>query len=765
VDFQLEALGGLRLVAADGKAVHAQRRRLALLALLAAAGEHGLTRDQLVGCLWPESSQESAKHALNQLLYGLRRSLSEDAVRGVDPLQLDPDVVDSDVRRFERALSAGEFRDAVAHYRGPFLNGFYLADAPDFERWVERERARLAAAHADALEQLAAEAERQGNAAAAVTWRRARVELEPLDARRATALMRALAAAGDSPGAIAHGRTYEALVRHELDAPADPAIAALASELRAGLGTRAAVAAAPLCPPVAGVRPQPPELAEPTSHSPSNAPPAPPRSTEPAPRRRRLVLVFGLAALAAASFSARRSTRERSDPVPAAAVAGPSVAVLPLRNLSADPGDASLADGMTEELIATLSRVTGLRVIASTSVYALEERRMDVRQIAESLRVSHVLEGGLQKAGRRLRLQLRLVDARDGATLWSEGYDREMGDVFAVQDDIARSVSRELGVRLARGGGARPGARRYTPSIEAYEWYLRGTDPTLTRSGAGFRQARDHLHRAIAADSGFAAAYAELAVLYVRGATNVPAERAALKAIALDDSLAAGHAALGWVRSAQKDWAGAEAELKRAIALDPRASVPHQGMARLYLWTGRPVEQLEAARIGVEIDPFSITAVRELALALAMNGRCDEAIDLLRPWKALTPRVGLVGILSGQCHAAKGRWSEAAAEFRWAAEQTDVGMSLGFLGYALARGGQPDSAKAILADLLAGRKASNGAFGIASIYTGLGDYDEAVAWIEKAVDESSARPYIMGPMFDDLRRDPRFARVRRRLRL
>ena len=231
--FDLEALGGLRLIGADGRTVQAQRRRLALLALLAAAGERGLTRDQLVGYLWPEAAEENARHALNQLLYGIRRSLSEDALRGVDPLRVDPAVLDSDVGRFERALAVAAYGEAVAHYRGPYLNGFYLADAPAFERRVEVERARLAAAHADALERLAAGAERRGDACAAVGWRRALAELEPLDARRALAIMRALAAAGDSARALAHARTYEALVRGELDAPADPAVIALASQIRA----------------------------------------------------------------------------------------------------------------------------------------------------------------------------------------------------------------------------------------------------------------------------------------------------------------------------------------------------------------------------------------------------------------------------------------------------------------------------------------------------------------------------------------------------
>lgn len=760
--FQVEALGGLRLVAADGQVVQAQRRRLALLALLAAAGEHGLTREQLVGCLWPETTQNNAKHALNQLLYGIRRSLSEDAVPGVDPVRLDPAVVDSDVRRFERALSAGEYHDAVVHYRGPFLNGFYLADAPEFERWVERERARLAAAHADALERLAAEAESRGDAPAAVTWRRALVQLDPLDARRATALMRALAAAGDSAGAIAHSRTYEALVRSELDAPPDPAVVALASEIRAPSEQQPITAAGPLSDP--GFRHRA------TGDDGANGSVAQPM-VGARPRRMPRVLVYGLAALAVAvvSFSARQWTHNRHDGSAVAATPDPSIAVLPLTNLSADPVDAALADGMTEELIAMLSRVGDLRVIASTSVYALRDRRMDVRQIAESLRVSHVLEGGLQKVGRRLRMQVRLIDARDGSTRWSETYDREMGDIFVVQDEISRAVTHALNVQLAGGGRARQSARRHTPSIEAYEWYLRGMDQTLRRG-----QALEYFNRAIAADSNFAAAYAGLVHEYIGEAADAPgnkresfarAEQAALKAVALDDSLAEAHVGLGRARIVQRDWAGAEAALKQALALDPRAPRAFEALALLYLWTGRPAEQLSAARAGMEIDPLSRSAISQMALALTMNGRCDEAIELLRPLKALSPPAGVAAVIGGQCYAAAHMWREAIAEFRWALETTEARAALSFLAYALGRAGRTDEAKSILSDLLAGRKHSHGAFGIATVYAGLRDYDEAFTWLDKAVDENSVRPYIMGPMFEDLRRDARFARVKSRLGL
>jgi tetratricopeptide (TPR) repeat protein len=382
-----------------------------------------------------------------------------------------------------------------------------------------------------------------------------------------------------------------------------------------------------------------------------------------------------------------------------------------------------------------------------------------------------VLDGDVQKDGRRLRMRVRLLDARDGSTRWSETYDREMGDVFALQDDIARAVARELGVRLAT---ARNGAPRHTPRIDAYEWYLRGMDLSLLRSSAGLRQGIAYFDSAIALDSGFAGAYAGLASMYMSWAGQVPrneheaharAEWAARRAVALDDSSAEGYGALGWALMNSRDWAGAEAALERAVAIDPLTPRAYEGLARVHLWTGRRAEQLADARRGLEVDPFSASAVRELALALAMNGRCDEALERLRPLKTLSPPARVAGVIAGQCYAASGQWPQAIAEFRWAGAAGDAVTAASFLGFALARGGHEDEARRILADLLAGRRYSHGAFGIAIVYHGLGNDDEAFAWLHKAVDDGSVRAYLMGPMLDGLRRDPRFADVKRQLRL
>jgi tetratricopeptide (TPR) repeat protein len=256
-------------------------------------------------------------------------------------------------------------------------------------------------------------------------------------------------------------------------------------------------------------------------------------------------------------------------------------------------------------------------------------------------------------------------------------------------------------------------------------------------------------------------------------------ERVALRAVALDDSLAEAHVALGWARMLKsprpgmpglRDWAASEAEFRKAAALNDSVGSAwspyglYSGLSLLYMWTERPTEQLNAARAELEIDPFDYSAIRRLALALSINGRCDEAIDRLRPLQAVSAPGNIAGVITGQCYAAKEMWPEAIAEFRWAMEK-GARTALAFLGFALARAGRRDEAMQVLSDLRSGRKYSHGAFGIASVYAGLGNYDEAFLWLDKAVDEDTLRPLIMLPMFEDLRRDPRFARVMKRVGL
>ena len=445
----------------------------------------------------------------------------------------------------------------------------------------------------------------------------------------------------------------------------------------------------------------------------------------------------------------------------------PVIAVLPLANVGGDSADAPLANGVIQEITSILGKNEKLRVIANTSVSALKQP-MDARQIASWLGATHVLEGNLQKSGSRLRIQVRLIDARDGSTRWSESYDRAFADVFDMQDDIARAVAGELAVRLAPEPA--DGASR-TPNIAAYEWYLRGMDIALLRTRAGQLKGVEHFNRAIAIDSTYAAAYAGLARMYLSlWNAAPPSERAefferagftARKAVALEPANAQAVASLGWFLLASRKYDEAEATLKRAISIDHEVPRGHEGLARVYMMVDRPAEQLTTARISVEQDPLSHSAIREHALALATNGRCEESLEGLRALKTLTPPANVAGILRGQCYASRGMWPQAISEFRWAAGLSST-FGLAFLGYALARAGQRDEAAQILSDLLSGRKHSHGAFGIAVVYYGMRDFDQVFAWLDRAIADNSINAYIMHPLFSEMHREPRFRELMKR---
>ena len=453
--------------------------------------------------------------------------------------------------------------------------------------------------------------------------------------------------------------------------------------------------------------------------------------------------------------------------------AQPSIAVLPLSNLSADSSDAVLATGMTEELIATLA-TADLRVIASTSVAGFKRREIDVRQIADSLGVTNILEGGLQRIGPRLRVQVRLIDGKDGKARWSQSYDREFSDLLTVQGEIVRAVAGELELRFDKD---RQFVRHRTRNVRAYELYLRGWDPALLRAETGIWKAQSYFQQAIAADSTYAAAHAGLALTYVRRARNaidpgmpVPkllelADNESRRSIALDPSLAESHYALGRVREAMLDFPTAKAALQRAIELDPNRSAYRRALSYLHSWFSRPDEELAEARRALETDPLNPYAITAVASGLYGNRRYDEALAKLETLTAVKPPLQGVLFSVAQCYAKKGRWEEAIATLRPGAEAGEP-LFIALLGNMLARTGHREEADSILASVVARRERTGvGAFHVAVVYAGLGDLDQTFAWLNKSVDDRTIVGWIMGPTFDDLHDDPRFQQLRRRLGL
>ncbi|HUQ19989.1 MAG TPA: protein kinase [Gemmatimonadaceae bacterium] len=486
--------------------------------------------------------------------------------------------------------------------------------------------------------------------------------------------------------------------------------------------------------------------------------------------RNRVAPLAGIAAVLIALAGFSYWFAKRDDGLSASLMREPSIAVLPLAN--DDSVDAPLATGMTEDLIATLAREGGVRVIASTSTAGFKNRTMDVRKIADSLGVSNILEGGIRRSGSHLRVEVRLVAARDGSTLWSQAYDREVKDMFFVQDDIVRTVAGELGLRFDKDRQLR---RHHPRSMAAYQLYLLGSDPLLLRGQSGVWKAMEYFQQAIAVDSTYAAAHAGLALVQVRrGRTTADpgmplpelfalAEKSARKAIALDDSLPEAHYSLARVLEVQLKFQEAAREMKRAIALDPTRSVYHRSMSTLHGWAGRPKDELAEARVALETDPLNPYARVAFGSGLVANGRLDEALVELNSVAAVKPPLQGVAFVIAQIYAKQKRLPESIAILRPGAEGGDP-MYQGLLGCFLARAGQRDEANRMLTDLLSRyQRTSTGAFQVAMVYSGLGDLDQTFAWLNKSIDDRSISSMIMGHTFDDLHRDARFQKLNERL--
>jgi TolB-like protein/DNA-binding SARP family transcriptional activator/Flp pilus assembly protein TadD len=633
----------------------AQGRRLALLALLACARGRSLTRDRLIGLLWPDSSTERARRMLSDDVYIVRNALGDDALRSIgDELSLDPDTVTSDVALFERLLDEDDLQAAIALVTGPLLDGFHLSDATEFERWLDAERSRLGQRYAAALQSLAERYEARQQFAEAVVWWRKLATHDPYSGRVTLGLMRALEAAGDRAGALRHARVHTALLRAEYDTRPDPEVIALAERLRVEPAARATEPGSSSAPPspaettreAASQHDGAPEadgasaaesgVASPdVAAAPQGVAPAPPivaAPTRPSRRRHRVYQAAASALLVAAVAAGAlvvNAQRQSSQPLAAVAGGAPSVGVLPFVNMSADPENTYFSDGLTEQIISALSRIDGLQVAARTSSFALRDGRLDVRAIGDTLGVTAVLEGSVRTDGSRLRITAQLIDAATGYHIWSEDYDRQIEDVFAVQEEIAAAIATALELRLARRDirGAPP-----VVDLETYDLYLRGLYMRNSLTADALRQAVDYFDRAIARQPDFALAYAAKASViaplmlfghapFAEGGRDYRALTA--HALELDPASSEAHTALG----IQKlffdwEWDAAGAALERAIELNPNDAHAYHHYANYLHVMGRLAEAVAARERSLELDPLNPRTL--ILLAGDYNGARDH---------------------------------------------------------------------------------------------------------------------------------------------
>jgi TolB-like protein/DNA-binding SARP family transcriptional activator len=430
---QLKLLGGASIETFEGpmtgRAV--QRRRLALLALLATRRQSAMSRDVILATLWPDVGGERARAMLSDSVYRINNGFAADVIQSVgNELRLSSELLPSDVDAFDAAMADGRHEEAARIYGGPFLDGFHLSDSVEFEQWVERERARRAADYSAALEAVAEDAEATGRPLRAVTWWRKLAAHDRTNARVAMRLMTALDTAGERAAAIQYARIHASLMQSELELPPDPEVMRLAERLRDAPAPQALVVQAPVV--------SAPIL--------TDVAPVQPNDSGPLTRHRggRSLVLSVLVALNVVAAVHGFGTAVRKIDAAAARPGTSAIAVLPFTNMSDDRENEYFSDGVTEELIATLSRVDGVRVASRTSVFMYKGKAIDVREVARDLGVTRVLEGSVRRDHERVRITAQLIDATNGYEIWSVDFERNARDVFTTQKEIARAIATTL---------------------------------------------------------------------------------------------------------------------------------------------------------------------------------------------------------------------------------------------------------------------------------------------------------------------------------
>jgi TolB-like protein/DNA-binding SARP family transcriptional activator/lipoprotein NlpI len=625
--YEFRVLGSLDLRGPDGEkvlSVLAQPKRAALLAYLAVATPLGFhRRDKLIGLFWAERDQEHARAALRKALHQLRRSLGENvlASQGDDAVGLAEGAVWCDAVAFGEALGAGQPEEALDLYRGDLLEGFYIPEAPEFERWVDSERERLRGLASEAAWSLAEREEAEGTIVLAASWARKAVSYAPDDEGSFRRLLALLDRVGDRAGAI---KEYEAFTRRlgdEYEAQPSPETQALIAAIREREAAIAGAVKAIERPAAELVPEQAPEAAEGTAQRASKR------------KRRWPVLTAAATALVLAGLTWYFVSGSSSDLV----VWDRSIAVLPLENLSSDPEESYFADGIHGEIVSQLGKIADLRVISRTSVMEYKGRTSNVRDIAAELGVANILEGTVRRSGDRVRITLQLVAAERDEQLWSERYDRHLTDIFAIQADVARQVVSALQAALTPEELQRV-ASTPTENVRAYEYYLLGLE--YWRRGLmeeDLLAAAEMFEQAVALDPGYAAAWARLSMVPVL---------------------------LHWTFYRRFDYHGAREALDRAVHLEPNGLETRLAQGYYYYYGLREYDRaLEEFRAALENHPSNAEVIALIGYLQRRKGEWEKSLTTLERALELDPRNA--GTLTNQAlsYYLLGRYQEAERYF------------------------------------------------------------------------------------------------------
>ncbi|HME38372.1 MAG TPA: winged helix-turn-helix domain-containing protein [Steroidobacteraceae bacterium] len=491
--------------------------------------------------------------------------------------------------------------------------------------------------------------------------------------------------------------------------------------------------------------------------------------------RNGLIALASVAVLSAFAYWAWHGSAMRAGPSSAKVI----LAVLPFDNLSGDPDQEFFSDGLTEEMIAQIGKLNPerLSVIARGSVAKYKGTRLAVNQIGRELHADYLLQGSVRRASNRVRITVQLIQVQDQTDLWAESYDRELKDMLALQDSVARTIAQQIHITLSPGPRTRlPSRTNLDP--EAYEAYLKGRYYWNKRSADGLQKALIYFQQAVDKDPAYGAAYSGLADCnsglawhgFKSPAEALPkAEAAALKAIEIDPQSAEAHASLGLVLDHRWDWAGAEAEFKRALQLDPRYANAHHWYGDNLSIRRRHEEALREAQRALELDPLNLMIGTWVGLRHYFARKYDLAIEQGRNTVELDAHFAAAHLLLGESYVQMGLHEQGLAELETAAGLSgNSPLYLAQVAVAHAAAGRKTEALGILDQLRTIATAQYvSPYGLAQTYAALNDKEQTFKWLQIAFDDRAVwMSYLaVDPVFDGLRGDPHFQDFLRRVHL
>ncbi len=716
-----------------------QPKRLALLMYLAVGRPGSLVfRDTILSLLWPEHDEAHARRSLRQTLYHLRKELGGGViVGGQRGLGVDPDRLWCDAVAFERAVVEDRLEAAVELYGGEFMPGFHAGGGAECERWLDETRDRLRRKAVAAASALAHQSEAEGDHERAIEYSRWVVDVVPCDERAGRTLIRLLAGGGDRAGAVTEYEALAARLGREMELEPDTDTSALVAAVRAGAVPR----------PDREAHPRPdtaaPETGDPGSGHPGSGHPGSgyPGSGHPG--------------------SGHPEARAHS------------LAVLPFAGLTGADSEEWFAQGLTEMLITELARRTPLAVVSRTSTQRYRGGEQSMADIAKELGVDRVVEGTVLQSGDRLRATAQLLVTPPERHVWADSFERSMDDPLSTQAELAGVIAQAVEAALARTAPDRTGSA----SAGARDAYFRGRCQFVRMTPAGMLEAIRQFQESIRLDPGFAPAHAALAYAYgglARTARIAPREaygqarRRAERALMLDPQSAEAHIAMGVCATVlDRDWPLAERHFERGLHRAPDLPESYWVYSYYLCVMGRYDEARRAARRGRELDPIAPTIWLNEVLTLAAGQHADEALVIATEFGAFHPDSSASAFALGVAMEVSGDHHGAAASFARAVELGGGPHSVAARAHNLAGAGHPEEARRLLDQL----RSADGAYvpptSLARIHAALGESEEAFRCLDRA--DAMRDDWLLlldgWPRFEGIRNDPRFAALRRRIRL